>query len=91
MHHFAITTHSLSVDPHMFGKAQVLEITEDTEDVARYLQDKFQNLRVGGDGKDIQSPTKWSLEYFIEADLAANIIWKAFQNQSEFCTFSPCN
>lgn len=73
----------------MFGKAQVLAITKDTEQVAQYLQKKFQNLRVGGDGRDVPSPAEWSLEYLIESDLAANIIWRAFQNRSKSSLFPP--
>jgi len=71
----------------MSGKAQVLTITKETQQVAQYLQEKFQNLRVGGDGRDIQSPAEWSLEYLIECDLAANIIWRAFQHQSKSSIF----
>ena len=72
----------------MFGQQEALAITKETEQVARYMQDKFQNLQVSGDGTDIRSLTEWSLEYLIEVDLAANIIWRSFQNQSNLCKFS---
>ena len=73
----------------MFGQQEALAITKETEQVARYMQDKFQNLRVSGDGTDIRSPTEWSLEYLIEVDLAANIIWRSFQNQSKLSKIFP--
>ena len=72
----------------MFGQQEALAITKGMEQVAQYMQDKFQNLRVSGDGTDIWSPTEWSLEYLIEVDLAANSIWRSFQNQSNLCKFS---
>lgn len=67
----------------MSGQQRALAIMKDTEQVAQYLGARFKNLREKGTGSDLMVPFEWSLEYLIEVDFAADVMWRAFQNQSE--------
>ena len=70
----------------MSGQEEALAVAQKTEMVAQYLCKKFHNLQVRGYDTDLLPPMEWSLEYLMEVDLAANIIWRAFQNQSKHCS-----
>ena|ERR1700684_762788 len=70
----------------MSGQQEALAVTQETEMVAQYLCKKFHNLRVRGYDTEVLPPMQWSLEYLMEVDLAANIIWRAFWNQSKQCS-----
>ena len=59
----------------MSGQEEALAVAQKTEMVAQYLCKKFHNLRVQGYDTDLLPPMEWSLEYLMEADLAANIQW----------------
>jgi hypothetical protein len=67
----------------MSGQQRALAITKDTEQVAQYLGAMFKDLQEQGTGSDLMVPMEWGLEYLIEVDLAANVMWRAFQNQSK--------
>lgn len=69
----------------MSSHLDALAVAHKTEQVAQYLRKKFHNLWVQGYDTDLVPPMEWSLDYLMEVDLAANIIWKAFQNQSKHC------
>ena len=67
----------------MSHQQEALAVAQETEMVAQYLCKKFHNLQVRGYDTDLLPPMEWTLEYLMEVDLAANVIWRAFQNRSK--------
>jgi len=54
-----------------------------TDKVARYLRLKFNSLQTHSN-ELVDVPPSWSLDYLTEVDLAANILYQAYNNQGSF-------
>jgi len=51
-----------------------------TDKVAKYLRRKFDSLQTHSN-ELVDMPPSWNLDYLIEVDLAANILYRAYNNQ----------
>ena len=59
-----------------------------TDDVSKYLRLKFSRLHTGSiELPDM--PRRWSLDYLTEVDLAAHILYQAYNNQGSFRCLIP--
>ena len=59
-----------------------------TDEVSKYLRLKFSRLQTCST-ELVHVPPRWSLDYLTEVDLAANILYQAYQNQGTFGVLIP--